>query len=96
MSKTLGAGALKKLEAVPSLIREVIVPPPAPTDEITRILVAAQTYEWILFAFIINKTKLFLSFYHDLVYDRALICLEDALDKWTALWFDTFQSSVNF
>ncbi|KAA6394015.1 MAG: putative tetratricopeptide repeat protein [Streblomastix strix] len=67
MSKTLGAGALKKLEAVPSLIREVIVPPPAPTDEITRILVAAQT------------------FYHDLVYDRALICLEDALDKWTAL-----------
>ncbi|KAH7826840.1 putative TPR Domain containing protein [Monocercomonoides exilis] len=56
-----------KLSAVPALIHEVLVAPPAPTDEITRILVASQT------------------FYHDLVYDRALACLEDALDKWTSL-----------
>jgi hypothetical protein len=29
----------------------------------------------------------FCRFYHDLVYDRALACLEEALDKWSALWF---------
>jgi hypothetical protein len=52
---------------LPALIREVLLPPPAPTDEITRLLVAAQT------------------FYHDMVYDRALIALEDALDKWCSL-----------
>ena len=66
----------------------MLVAPPAPTDEITRILVASQTFE-IKFSTFCYLFHLQIRFFHDLVYDRALGCLEDALDKWSSLWLVT-------